>query len=516
MYSSMISRHLATIFLVPIAFILQSCNAVSTLRVNTTVGTVYGLINGTTPDVAQFLGVPFAEPPIQERRWLPAIPKSPVGDIDATEFGPSCPQYESAYQSVYSVDGREFLISGPTSEDCLTLNIWAPVTSPGNLTEKLPVLVWIYGGGYQTGGGEIGYQIPSQWIQRSQKHIFVGINYRLNLFGFPNAAGLKQSEQNLAFLDQRLGLEWVRSNIANFGGNVSRITLMGQSAGAWSTDIYNFAYPEDPIIAGIILDSGSAIGSSQTYDNSHSNFTFIASQFGCGNLSAEAELTCMRNVSSVDLVNFLKSYGDSGSSPSIGFNPVVENTTRFDNYTARALAKNFTDVTAQPAIIGTNDNEGSSLTSWILNGTTVNTTNADAVTAQYICRAVQTTQNRYAVNTTTFRYYYRGNFSNISPRPWEGAYHSSELPLIFGTHNIAREKSSPFEVAVSHRMQDLYLAFIRDPLNGLPAEGWQAYRPGGSTLEIAKDGVITQNVPNDEFESICIGEGNPVDGAVPP
>lgn len=70
------------------------------------------------------------------------------------------------------MDVREFLISGPTSEDCLTLNIWKPLISHG---KALPVIVWIYGGGFQTGGGEIAYQIPTQWVERSQKHIVVGI-----------------------------------------------------------------------------------------------------------------------------------------------------------------------------------------------------------------------------------------------------------------------------------------------------------------------------------------------------
>ena len=162
-------------FLLAAASILKICAAVNSLRVDTTVGTVYGLINGTTPNVAQFLGIPYAEPPVGSLRWLPPTTKSPMASIDATAFSPSCPQYESAIPSVYDIDSRNFLISSPTSEDCLTLNIWAPVTSKSNCTDKLPVLVWIYGGGFQTGGGEIGYQIPSQWVQRSQEHIVVGI-----------------------------------------------------------------------------------------------------------------------------------------------------------------------------------------------------------------------------------------------------------------------------------------------------------------------------------------------------
>lgn len=162
--------------LLAVVSLLDTCLAVTSLRVDTTVGTVYGLINGTTPNVAQFLGIPFAEPPVGELRWSPPTVKSPVSRIDATSFSPSCPQYESSIPSTYNIDSRGFLITpGKTSEDCLTLNIWAPVTTQGNCTQKLPVIVWIYGGSFQTGGGETAYQIPSQWVQRSQSHIVVGI-----------------------------------------------------------------------------------------------------------------------------------------------------------------------------------------------------------------------------------------------------------------------------------------------------------------------------------------------------
>lgn len=157
---------------------LQGGRAISTLKVDTSVGTVFGLINGTHPDVAQFLGIPFAEPPVRERRWTAPVVKSPVGKIDATKFSPSCPQYDTSIPSTYEIDAREFLISGPTSEDCLTLSIWAPFVpkySSEDNHEQLPVLVWLYGGGHNTGGGQIEYQIPTPWVQRTHAHIVVQV-----------------------------------------------------------------------------------------------------------------------------------------------------------------------------------------------------------------------------------------------------------------------------------------------------------------------------------------------------
>ena len=142
---------------------LPTCISVSSLTVDTTVGTVYGLINGTHPDVAQFLGIPYAEPPVADRRWTPSVAKAPIGKIDATSFSPSCPQYDTSIPSTYEIDARDFLISGSVSEDCLTLSVCAPLSST-NCSEAMPVIVWIYGGGQQTGGAQIEYQIPSPWV----------------------------------------------------------------------------------------------------------------------------------------------------------------------------------------------------------------------------------------------------------------------------------------------------------------------------------------------------------------
>ncbi|KAH8810859.1 para-nitrobenzyl esterase [Xylogone sp. PMI_703] len=488
---------------------LPTCIAVSSLQIKTTVGEVYGIINGTHPNVAQFLGIPFAEPPIGDLRWEPARAKSPVSRIDATRFSPSCPQYDTSIPSVYEIDTREFLISDPTSEDCLTLSIWAPFTARSS-PKRLPVIVWIYGGGQLTGGAQIEYQIPTSWVQRTQSHIVVQINYRLNIFGNPLAAGLDQV-LNLGLLDQRLALEWVRDNIANFGGDASKITLWGQSAGAGSADYYNFAYPDDPIISGLIMDSSSALSTSLRADRG-SSFSIAASHLGCGNLSPKDELACMRKVSFTDIEAFLKSYQDSGTTPSINFTPIVDNVTTFANYTERYREGKFSRV---PAIHGTNNNEGSSLTAWVDNGTTYNETAANSNTVQRACWAQETARNRYLANTLTFRYYYTGNFSNISPRPWEGAYHSSELPLIFGTHDIARSPSTPFEYAVSHRMQDLWLAFMEDPVRGLPKRGWSAYKPADNALEFAWDGKVTRQIPLKEFDKNCVDDVA-VPGAIPP
>jgi carboxylesterase type B len=164
--------------LLPALLQIGSVLAVSKLTIDTTSGPVTGLVNGTTPNVAQFLGVPFAEQPIGARRWLPAILKTREEKIDATKFGSSCPQFDGNGSNIIYDYGRDFLnLPQPVGEDCLSVNIWAPWTknTTRNETEKLPVIVWWYGGGFYTGGVNAPYTNPSPWVERSQKLIVVAI-----------------------------------------------------------------------------------------------------------------------------------------------------------------------------------------------------------------------------------------------------------------------------------------------------------------------------------------------------
>jgi acetylcholinesterase len=160
-----------------------SC-AIGSPRVNTTSGVVEGFVSDTTPNVAQFLGIPFAEQPVGSLRWLPPSPLSASSKdvtVNATRFGLSCPQYEddvSVAPNLYTVDAPEFNIhpQAHQGEECLSLNVWTPLErNHTNATELFPVITWIYGGGYYAGGGNVPYQNPAPWIERSGKHIVVGI-----------------------------------------------------------------------------------------------------------------------------------------------------------------------------------------------------------------------------------------------------------------------------------------------------------------------------------------------------
>jgi cholinesterase len=445
------------------------------LVVQTSSGTVHGKIDPSNPDVRQFLGIPFAQPPLGDLRFAPpqVLDASAASDvIEAVELPPSCMQYLGNGSGVYTSEVLEFGLqglnkTGSISEDCLTLSVWTPKEI--EKSKPLPVLIYIYGGGFNTGGQDVPYQIPTQWVQRTKDHIVLVFNYRLNIFGYPNAAGIASGQQNVGLLDQRLAVEWARTNIAQFGGDAERMVLWGQSAGAASVIYYVYSWWEDPIISGFISDSG--VGQDSTSAPPTTNFTFVASELGCADLSPSEELICMRKVSASDLEDYLASYGNSGTQPALRFGPVPDNVTLPYSFTDRALSHKLPSI---PGIFGTNAQDGVPFAPYNPDGP--NTTLAErARLSTFYCPSNYQIELRQRTNLETFSYYYGGNFSNISPKPWLGAYHSGELPLIFGTASNYRGQSTAFENATSVAMQDAWVAFAAAGIEGLEATGWMRY-----------------------------------------
>ena len=492
----------------------------SGLTIHTSSGIVSGTVSSSEPDVRQFLGIPFAQPPIDSLRWAPPQPLAASAasqTINATQLSPSCPQYLTTIgDSVYKNDVLEFNlqglnVTGAVSEDCLTLSVWTPkangthhkgVNSHSNL---LPVLVFIYGGGFTGGGQNVPYQLPPQWVQRSPDHLVVSFNYRVNIFGFPNAAGL--TDQNLGILDQRAAVEWLKQNIQAFGGDPSRMTLWGQSAGAASVDAYNYAYYTDPIVDSLIMDSGTALIPIRSSDVSQSNFSFVASQVGCPGLSSqpEAQLSCMRQVPAATIETFLQQYGDNGTSPGVSFVPIADDNIIFSNYTDRAVQGKLAKI---PAIIGTNAQDGEPFAPYPIadpaagpNQTIV----ALELLSVFLCPATETVRLRNQNNLTTFRYVYAGNFSNISPRSWLGAYHSAELPMLFGTYDNFRGIGPALENETSAAMQDAWVAFANGGSAGLENTGWQPYQVGGNTVREFGAGIAVQDSSLSTLEAQCNG-----------
>lgn len=203
--------------------------------------------------VRSFKGIPFAQPPVGDLRWqAPQPPKNWAGVRKADDFGPRCMQHTGP-------NADYWFRSNGMSEDCLYLNVW---TAAKSNKEKLPVLVYVFGGGFQNGdGSEPRYDGESM----ARKGIVaVSLNYRTNIFGFFSHPELtKESAHhasgNYGFLDQVAALEWVQKNIAAFGGDPKRVTVAGESAGSISVSALMASPLSKDLMAGAIGESGALI-----------------------------------------------------------------------------------------------------------------------------------------------------------------------------------------------------------------------------------------------------------------
>jgi para-nitrobenzyl esterase len=239
--------------LVLMAFILTLSVRVSAQANQVTISN--GILEGTTNPVTgirSFKGIPFAQPPVGDLRWKEPQPvKNWTGVFKADHFGKNAMQ-----KNVY---GDMMFRSAGMSEDCLYLNVWTPAKSAN---EKLPVLVYFYGGGFVAGdGSESRYDGESM----AQKGIVtLTVNYRLGVFGFMSHPDLTaesphHASGNYGLLDQNAALRWVQENIAAFGGDPKRVTIAGESAGSIAVCAQMASPLSKNLIAGAIGESGAMI-----------------------------------------------------------------------------------------------------------------------------------------------------------------------------------------------------------------------------------------------------------------
>jgi para-nitrobenzyl esterase len=259
-----------------------------------------------------FLGIPYAGAPVGTLRWKPPQPASRWTQTrDATSFGARCMQ-AAIYSDMVFRDAR-------VSEDCLTLNVWAPNTARGS--SKLPVMVWIHGGGFQAGASseprQDGESLAHQGV------IVVSMNYRLGIFGFLATRELaEESPQhatgNYGLLDQLAALQWVQRNIAGFGGDPGNITIFGESAGSFSVNAHMASPLSRTLLARAIGESGGAVGKSalpfaSLGEVAAKNESFVRDELHASNLAA------LRAISAEELLREV-----SGAEHSFSFQPVVD------------------------------------------------------------------------------------------------------------------------------------------------------------------------------------------------
>ncbi|KAJ7131846.1 alpha/beta-hydrolase [Mycena crocata] len=261
--------------------------------VNTSSGSYIG-VHDTKNDVDVFKGIRFASTPA---RFTPAEPISnaPKNLQNATMFGHDCPQPPFTF-----VDG--FAIGPPLhganqSEDCLFLNVWRP---SGSTNEKLPVMVYIHGGGWFLGSGSEwdGTDLVRRSVAIKKPFIFIALNYRLGVLGFIGSAQAPPSALNLGLQDQRAALRWIQDNAEALGGDASRVTIAGESAGAGSVHMhYLFPDSRKTFRAGI-SSSGVALvlanPACDYHDRPGGGYQVLGNVTGCG--SGPGSFQCLQDM----------------------------------------------------------------------------------------------------------------------------------------------------------------------------------------------------------------------------
>jgi len=466
----------------------------------TIVKTDAGYVSGINQsDLRVYLGIPFAAPPVGDLRWKPPAPvQSWEGTKAATAYGATCPQAPKG-----SVPGLPAL---NMSEDCLYLNVWTPAQ---NASAKLPVMVFFYGGGFTGVEGSMPMYNGTTLAEKGV--IVVTTNYRLGALGFLAHPGLDRESPhnasgNYGILDQQAALRWVQDNIAAFGGDPSRVTLFGQSAGAESIYIHLVSPGSKGLFSQAIVESGpffshgAIINATHAKEDAEQFGVDYAQSLGCSGPDA---IACMRNISPDALVNATPSSpSEFWSTHTVMFEPNVDGWVLPD--TLDNLYLNHREA-AVPLMVGNNANDGTTLSADANMSVAEYQaflesrfgSDAGAVFAQYPANSTaevqlqlaQIMENMDFIDSVKFSagsagdispdtYMYR--YSYIIPGQPEGAFHGSELMLLFSVPGV------PVDPVVAANVVDLWTRFAKtgNP-NGGATITWPNYtRATGEYLDI--------------------------------
>lgn len=258
----------------------------------------YVSLEGFAQSVAVFLGVPFAKPPLGSLRFAPPQPAEPWLFVkNTTSYPPMCSQDAVASQVISELfTNTKENIPLKISEDCLYLNIY----TPADLTKKsrLPVMVWIHGGGLIVGGAST----YNGWALAAHENVVVvTIQYRLGIWGF-FSTGDEHSRGNWGHLDQLAALRWVQDNIANFGGNPDSVTIFGESAGGESVSVLVLSPLAKNLFHRAISQSGVALTDALVMDDVKATAQQIASFAGCKTTTSAVIVHCLRQKSEDELL----------------------------------------------------------------------------------------------------------------------------------------------------------------------------------------------------------------------
>ncbi len=444
--------------------------------VKTESGSIAG-VAGASPAVRVYKGIPFAAPPVGDLRWkAPKAAPAWTGVKQADAYGTSCLQAPYPENSPYASEN-----SAKVGEDCLYLNVW---TAAKSAKEKRPVMVWIHGGALTRGSGSTPNYDGDQLAEKGV--VVVTINYRLGVFGFFAHPELtKESDRNASgnygFMDQIAALEWVKKNIANFGGDPNRVTIFGESAGSWSVNVLTASPLAKGLFQRAIGESGAEFARVGSLAEAEQSGLRFAKNAGADSLAA------LRAKPAADLMKI----AGGGSSPVV------------DGY---VLPKDVRTIYAEgkqndvPLLIGSNADEGTAFSAGTVKAEGFRNSAksrygelADAYLKIYPASTDDEAKKSSAAsmrdqifgwemrtwarmqNNTGKSKVYLYYFSKVPPGEFGaklGAYHASEIAYVFGTLKGA----TPVDKKLSDEMSSYWVNFATtgDP-NGKALPKWPVY-----------------------------------------
>jgi len=479
-----------------------------------------GMLSGLLPadGVARFLGVPYAQPPVGELRWRAPLPAAAWSGVrDATRFGATCPQTGDLF--------------GPTStnEDCLTLNVYAP---QGSATTPRPVLVYIHGGGFWNGSGSY---YDGAVMARKTDAVVVTLNYRLGVFGFLTTSGMTADNKavNFGLQDQYLALDWVKRNIAAFGGDATKVTIAGQSAGGGSVCLALTSPKAAGLFQRGIMHSAPCTMGTTPMSKALAQGQGIANKAGCP--EGPSQMACLRSKSVPELLAAAQ-LTTPVEALSQSFWPATIDGEVIPAASLSALSKgNFHKV---PVMLGATQEEGKGLIGWGFHGIFgrevtqaeydgamkafagdlaaglitsiypaskyggVGRAIAAAITDVAIACPTHSTANALAKAVPTYAFEFADAqapqffVDPLMPEGW-GAYHASDLLYLFQTpvSGLSFPGLNTAQQALSDQMLGYWRNFMA---TGNPNEGqatvstkWPRYGKGGSPVQSLKSQGIT-------------------------
>jgi para-nitrobenzyl esterase len=484
------------------------------------------LRGNVTEDHVTYTGIPYAAPPVGERRWRPPNrPKPWSGVRDATTASPLCPQH----------DGEAAI----GQEDCLYLDVTVPRSAQrGN---RLPVFVWLHGGGFTSGGAQ---RFDGTELASAGDMIVVTINYRLGALGFLSTPEVDASGGNYGLMDQAAAMRWVQRNAARFGGDNRNVTLAGQSGGARSVCAHLAAPSSRGLFDRAISQSGACDNRVPTRSEAREFGAQAIEYLGC--TSAADVATCMRRQSPAQLVKTLAGVGLDLSNRvnDRPWNPVAGT-----RYLPRQPADALHNGTAArvPFLVGANRDEMNGFVAGRVPNLTADEyrvklteTFGDAsgdVLAEYpladyespalalatvisdwggaigACPVLRTA-DAAAAHQPVYAYEFAEDSGQAFPGlPW-GAYHGLELPYLWTLNGQSPyPELTPEQEQLSATMVEYWAAFARtgDP-NGAGRPQWPEFGSNDSVIRLSTDRIVPTPFADDH--RCDFWEGRPRDSRV--